>query len=43
VNVAVGLATVWTMARPPALGLAIGSWVETAILTVILWRKVAGS
>ncbi len=43
VNVLVGLATVWTMGLPGlALGLAIGSWVETAILTVLLWRRVSG-
>ena len=43
VNVAFGLATVWTLGLPGlALGLAIGSWVETAILTVILWRRVSG-
>lgn len=43
INVLVGLATVWTMGLPGlALGLAVGSWVETAILTVILWRRVTG-
>jgi putative peptidoglycan lipid II flippase len=43
VNVAFGLATVWTLGLPGlALGLALGSWVETAILTVILWRRVSG-
>jgi putative peptidoglycan lipid II flippase len=43
VNVAVAVATIWTMGLPGlALGLAVGSWVETAILTVILWRRVKG-
>jgi putative peptidoglycan lipid II flippase len=43
VNVSVGVATVGTLGLPGlALGLAIGSWIETGILVVILWRRVPG-
>ena len=43
VNVTVGIATVGTLGLPGlALGLAVGSWIETAILVAILWRRVPG-
>ena len=43
VNVVIGVATVGTLGLPGlALGLAVGSWIETAILTAILWRRVPG-
>jgi putative peptidoglycan lipid II flippase len=43
VNVTIGVATVGTLGLPGlALGLAVGSWIETGILVVILWRRVPG-
>ena len=43
VNVTIGVATVGTLGLPGlALGLAVGSWIETTILVVILWRRVPG-
>jgi putative peptidoglycan lipid II flippase len=43
VNVTIGVLTVGTLGLPGlALGLAVGSWIETAILVVILWRRVPG-